>query len=110
MTNTYKWIISSLECYPNYNGLEKTVVNIHWRRQSFDGNGHIGDICGMQEIEINIGDSFVPYQDLTENRVIDWLEESIGSDAINEINDNLDRQIQNQINPPIISLPLPWAS
>lgn len=109
MANTYKWIISSLECYPNYNGLEKIVFNIHWRRQANDERGNIGDVCGMQKIEISVNNNFIPYENLTEGDVIEWLQESIGIEEINAINDELDKQIENQVNPSIISPPLPWS-
>jgi hypothetical protein len=38
--------------------------------------------------------------------VISWLEAGNDVDALKA---NLDAQIENQKNPPIVNLPLPWA-
>jgi hypothetical protein len=33
----------------------------------------------------------------------------MGIDAVTALQENLDNQIENQINPPIVTPPLPWA-
>lgn len=50
MANTYSWVISQLECYPEYDGHTDVVFTVHWRRQATDGAGHFGDIYGSPVI------------------------------------------------------------
>jgi hypothetical protein len=50
--------------------------------------------------------SFTPYADLTQQQVLDWcFANGVDKTAIEA---NVTAQIQNQINPPVVSLPLPW--
>jgi hypothetical protein len=51
-------------------------------------------------------ENFTPYEDLTEQQVLDWCYAN-GVDK-NAIEANVSLQIENQINPPIIAPPLPW--
>lgn len=55
-------------------------------------------------------DDFTPYENLTEEQVIGWVQNSLGSAEIQSIYDCLAIQIENQKNPPPIpeSQPLPW--
>ena len=48
--------------------------------------------------------NFIPYADLTYDIVSGWLDNSIDVTALDL---NLDQQIENQVNPPIVVLPLP---
>ena len=52
-------------------------------------------------------DSFTPYPDLTQEQVLNWCYAN-GVDQ-SAIEANVTAQIQNQINPPVVSLPLPWV-
>jgi len=108
MSNTYNWVISQLECYPEHEGKNDVVFIIHWRRKATDGNGHTGDIYGAQLIEFNPSDIFTPYEQLTQAEVEGWLEAAMGADRITEMDAVLDNQIADQINPPIIRPKLPW--
>ena len=51
--------------------------------------------------------SFTPYNELTEQQVLDWcFANGVDKTAIEA---NVSLQIQNQINPPVVVLPLPWV-
>ena len=110
MANTYNWVISALECYPQHEGHSDVVFVVHWRRQASDGNGHTGDIYGSQSVTLDAEAPFTPYADLTEAMVIGWLEEAMGAETLAAQGAALDQQIANQINPPVVVLPLPWSA
>ena len=107
MANTYSWLISQLECYPQHENETDVVFTVHWRRQATDGT-HTGDIYGSQSIEFNPADTFVPYAQLTQAEVEGWLEAAMGAERISELNAALDKQIADQINPPVLRMPIPW--
>ena len=109
MSNTYSWVISQLDCYPEADGNQDVVFTVHWRRQATDGT-HNADIYGSQAVTLDAEAPFTPYADLTEAQVIGWLEDAFGAEQLASQVAALDAQIANQINPPVISPALPWVA
>ena len=109
MSNTYNWIISQLEAYPQHEGHNGVVFNVHWRRTATDGT-HTADIYSSQSVTLDPDAPFTPYADLTEAQVIGWLEAAFGDEQLASQKTTLDKQIEDQINPPILKPPLPWAA
>ena len=107
MANQCSWIISALDCYPEQDNHTDVVFTIHWRRQATDGT-YNADIYGSQAVTLDPAEPFTAYADLTEVQVIGWLEASFGDEQLAAQIANLDQQIANQINPPVVSPPLPW--
>jgi len=108
MASTYSWVIAGLECYPEHDGLENVVCTCHWRRQATDGT-HMADVYGSQALTLDPDAPFTAFDDLTPAIVQSWLEKAMGEERVVELDDALDKQIANLINPPIVSQPLPWA-
>jgi len=110
MANQYSWQIAQLECYPEHDNHTDVVFTVHWRRQATDGNGHNGDIYSSLAITLDPDAPFTAYADLTEAQVIGWLEAAFGAETLAAQVASLDKQIENQINPPVIRPPLPWSN
>jgi len=110
MANTYKWRISQLIAYPEYQGKEQVVFMVVWRLEGTDGAGHFGEAYGTTPITIGPLTPFTPYADLTEAQVITWLEDALGTDGLAEIKEGVDRAVSLQANPPTVTPPLPWPS
>lgn len=110
MSNSYNWVISQLEAYPEHEGHQEVVMTVHWRRQATDGNGHTGDVYGSQSVTLNPDEPFIPYANLTQAEVEGWLEAAMGAERVAEMDASLDKQIEDQINPPILKPPLPWVT
>jgi hypothetical protein len=55
---------------------------------------------------------FIPYADLTEDTVIDWIQQELGPDGVSNLEACIQGQINSQINPPTVPVntPLPWAT
>lgn len=107
MANSYSWVISALECYPEKDGHQDVVFTCHWRRQATDGT-HKADIYGSQAVTLDAEAPFTPFEQLTEAQVIGWLEDAMGAETLAAQVTALDQQIENQINPPVVRPPLPW--
>lgn len=102
---TYSWVISQLDCAPSYEGMQDYVVVCHWRYgATFEK--YFTEIYGAQSFSEVTGPDFIPYADLTEEIVIEWLESSLN---VTEMQVGLAQSIENLVNPPVIVLPLPWA-
>jgi hypothetical protein len=109
MSITYEWKINQLECYPQADGHTNVVFTVHWDRLATDGT-YNARIYGSQAVTLDADAPFTPYADLTEAQVIGWLEEAFGPETLAAQEAALDKQIADQINPPVIRPPLPWVA
>lgn len=107
MDNKYSWIIKQMDVIPDLDGIKNFVTRIYWTYNADDGSGYTSKIDGLTELGSNDQNSYFNYADLTQDIVIGWLE---GIQNLDELRSILDSNIANQINPPIITLPLPWDS
>ena len=101
---TISWIIERLLCKPVEGSLTDVVITADWRCNGSQ-DGFSGTCYGSCSFAPPSG-SFTPYKDLTQQQVLDWC----FSNGVNKtaIEANVNQQIANQINPPVVSLPLPW--
>jgi len=95
-----------METAPSEDGLTDVVKTIHWRYKGVDGD-YQAEVYSSFACASPSSTDFTAYEDLTEADVIGWLEAGIDVDAMNT---NIDSQIENLKNPPIVSLPLPWEN
>jgi hypothetical protein len=108
--NIYEWKINQLECYPQHEGQTDVVFVVHWDRLASDGAGRDARVYGSQSVTLDPDAPFTPFANLTESQVIGWLEAAFGDEQLASQKTTLDKQIENQINPPILKPPLPWAA
>lgn len=107
MTTTYNWVISALDCIPNTPEGADYVVTAHWSCNGTDGtyNASVYSTCSFPVVQ---GSSFIPYSSLTEQTVLGWIWANGVDQAATEA--AVQQQIENQINPPVVTPPLPWAT
>ena len=103
---TYKWVISSMDTAPSEDSLTDVVKTVHYRYQAEDGQ-YSAEVYGTMACATPSETDFTAYDDLTYEQVCEWLEAGNNVDAM-EL--NLDTQIENLKNPPIINKPLPWSN
>jgi hypothetical protein len=111
MATTYKWVVSSLDSYPkDAEGLTDVICVIHWRYQAEQVENektYFAEVYGTLSVPSPNPEDFVPYDQVTYEMVCGWLEAGLDQVSLDE---NLDSQIENQINPKIVSLPLPFQN
>jgi len=98
------WIIERLLCKPTEGSLTDVVITADWRCNGTDET-YSGTCYGSCSFQPPSGE-FTPYPDLTQEQVLNWCY-SNGVDQA-AIEANVTQQIENQINPPVVTLPLPW--
>ena len=104
------WTITNLDCKPNVDGLVDYVVTAHWDCTATDGT-YSGRVYNTTSFVVDSDKpDYIPYADLTEAQVIEWVQASLGAETVAATEANVLQQIENQINPPIISPKLPWAT
>jgi hypothetical protein len=102
---TLSWIIERLLVKPTEGSLTDVVITADWRCNGTDET-YSGTCYGSCSFQPPSG-SFTPYEDLTEAQVLNWCYENGVDQAAIEA--NVTQQIENQINPPVVTLPLPWV-
>jgi hypothetical protein len=109
MTTTITWTISQLDCLPQSAEGPDFVVTAHWQCVGVDGayTSSVYSTCAFTQ-EANADGTFTPYEDLTQDQVLGWCWENGVDKAATEA--AVQQQIDNQINPPLVVLPLPWSS
>jgi hypothetical protein len=115
MATTYTWTFPTLQTYTQQDGLENIVYIVHWYytgTREVVSSSYSHQTFGAQTIAPFVSGSrpFIPYEQLTEAMVQEWVEESIGPDRLSQIQADINQQIENMINPPIAYLPPPWAN
>lgn len=99
------WIIKQLLVKKTEGPLSDVVVSANWSCRASDGT-FSAVLTGFTEFAPPTG-SFTPYADLTEQQVLDWcFANGVDKTAIEA---NVTAQINDQINPPVVVLPLPWV-
>jgi hypothetical protein len=106
ITNT--WAVQQMDCYPEEDGETDVVFNVHWTLTGNDGT-YIGSVYGSQSVTIDPDAPFTPYADLTEAQVIGWVQDAMGAEQVAAYEANVAQQINDQIVPPVVTPPLPWA-
>jgi hypothetical protein len=102
---TILWIIERLLVKPTEGSLTDVVITADWRCNGIQDQ-YSGTCYGSCSFAPPSGE-FTPYPDLTQEQVLGWCY-SNGVDQA-AIEANVTQQIENQINPPVVTLPLPWV-
>jgi len=110
---TISWIIERLLTKPVEGSYTDVVITADWRCNGTETTGtgddaktYSGTCYGSCSFAPPT-DAFTPYPDLTQDQVLGWcFANGVDKTAIEA---NVTAQIQNQINPPVVVLPLPWA-
>ena len=107
------WIIERLLVKPTEGTLTDVVITADWRCNGIETTGtgddaktYTGTCYGSCSFAPPT-ENFTPYDQLTEQQVLDWCFANGVDQAAIEANVSL--QIANQINPPVVVLPLPWV-
>ena len=108
MATIFTWSIDQMstiqEPQPNY------VAEVCWSIMGVDGM--YTAIVSSRYVLPNTESTFVPYEELTEETVINWIQNALGVDGVNNAKAQVQGYIDKQINPPTVvplDTPLPWV-
>lgn len=106
MATNYYWVINSMATAPSEDGLTDVVKIVYWTRFASFGEILV-NVYGSMNCETPSSTDFTAYPELTYNQVCSWLDAGLDVPALDL---NLDAQIENIINPPVVVLPLPFTN
>ena len=107
ITNT--WAVVQMDCYPEQDGETDVVFTCHWTLSATDGT-YNGSVYGTVGVTLDEGSTFTPYADLTEAQVVGWVKDALGEEQVAAYEANVAQQIADQINPQVVTPPLPWGA
>lgn len=104
---TTVWTVTQMDCYPQADGETDVVFTVHWTCAGTDGE-YSASVYNTQQVTVNPDEPFTPYSQLTQDQVLNWIWTSgVDKDATEAAVAQL---IENQINPPVVTPPLPWVN
>jgi hypothetical protein len=106
----YQWNILSMSCKPSLDGQQNVVIMALWQCVGVAQNGLdqvSSAMGGNTQFTYTQGSPFTPYDQLTQQQVLGWVWQQVSQTDIEaEIAD----KIAVQINPPVVTPPLPWSN
>lgn len=114
MNITYTWKVTNLLTI-NANTSEPsyvvTAMYLLIGTTEVDGKIYSSDLSNAAFFDVKETDpDFIPYEDLTEEMVVGWIQTQLGAELIANYEASIAGQIEQQINPPVspVPTPLPW--
>jgi len=104
---SYTWVIEAMDCVPQEDGQTDVVITVHWRQNATNGT-YNATVHGAVGLTYDPDSPFTQYADLTQDQVIGWVQDVLGPDQVIALEANVAAQIEAQINPPVVTPPLPW--
>jgi len=103
---TFTWSFPQFDVAKSEDGLTDVVKTIHWRYDAVDGDISAG-AYGSLGLEAPDPNAFIPYTQITAQWAIGCVTAQIN---LEEVNTALERQIENQKNPPVVPMVPPFAA
>jgi len=107
---TYNWNFNPLDCYPTQSGCSNVVFNVHWQLHATTGSYQASSIGTQMVGPLDTG-SFVSYELLTKEQVQGWVIDAMNtpnSGSVENLYTSFMNQIENKINPPVVTISSPW--
>jgi len=103
MEVTYDWNCKTVDVHPQEEGQTDVVYNVHWNVTGVEGEYSVTNI-GTQIVPLSEGSTFIPFEDLTNEIVVEWTKEAMGEETVASIETSIANQIQDLINPTSVTM------
>jgi hypothetical protein len=100
---TYDWNCKTVDVHPQEEGETNVVYNVHWIVAGVDGDYSATNI-GTQIVPLSEGDTFIPFEYLTNEIVVGWTKEAMGEEQVAQIEATIAAAIEDQVNPSSVTL------
>jgi len=107
---TVTWTITQLDRQETKDSLSDVVLNVNWyayETKTVDSKNYSGKEFGTVTLNAPDSSNFKDYKSLTQNEVITWVKNVLGTDEITKIETSIATQITKATEPPVLS-GLPW--
>ncbi len=107
---TYDWNCKTVDTYPTHSGETDVVYNVHWRvtavsdQVDSEENPYQTSAIGTQVLNTEDITDFIPFDQLTNDQVVQWVKDAMGEERVSSLESNLQSQIDNLITPTSVTL------
>jgi len=107
---TYNWNCKTVDCYPEQNNEADVVYNVHWivtgtsDQVDPEGKPYSSTSIGTQILDTSGITNFIPFDQLTNEEVVDWTKSAMGDEKVASIEASIQERIQNLITPTSVTL------
>lgn len=108
------WEIKQMDCYPQTGDYTNVVFNVHWQcykrvlPTAEDPKTYFAILTNTCPVSLDTSSPYTAFENLTQEQVLNWIWSS-GVDKTS-VEEGVQAQIDAQMNPPIVTPPLPWAN
>ena len=123
--NKYRWNITDINVRVHNNDgtelpndLEDVVEAIHWEffaesdvpnPDDNNGGNYMARLYGSVPLKEADPDNFIKFEEISQEKMIEWTKENLGDKSENEMKGAADRVLKNLIKPPVVQkLPASW--
>ena len=103
MEIAYDWNCKTVDVHPQEEGQTDVVYNVHWNVTGVEGEYSVTNI-GTQIVPLSDSSTFIPFEDLTNEIVVEWTKEAMGEETVASIETSIANQIQELINPTSVTM------
>ena len=106
---TFTWAVTALYTQ-TIAGEQDYVVIANYEVVGVDST-YSASLSNIARFSTESVSTFIPYDNLTNDIVIGWIQEGLGVDGVSNLEACIQGQIDSQANPPVspVSTALPWA-
>jgi hypothetical protein len=107
---TYTWNVTALYT-ETIDGEQNYVVIANYEVVGVEGT-YTASLSNIARFSTASVTPFVPYENLTNDIVIGWIQDELGVDGVSNLEACIQGQIDSQINPPVVPVntTLPWST
>ena len=110
MTPTFTWSVPANGMSTlTHAGRADTVVQVQYILTATDGT-YTHSINGVVQLKPSENGNFIPFENLTQEQVIEWVKAAVRPEDINHYKMGLTRRLEHMVNPPVrpVIKPAPW--
>lgn len=101
----YTWDCKTVDVYPSRDENTDVVYNVHWRITGEDSETlTTSTAIGTQVLNTDSISEFTPFEDLTNDQVVEWTKATMGEEQVASIEANIAKQIDEKNNPKSITM------
>ena len=99
----YDWNCKTVDVHPKEEGETDVVYNVHWIVTGVDVD-YSASCIGTQVVPLSEGGTFIPFEDLTNDVVVEWTKEAMGEEQVTQIEASVASEIEGKINPTSVTM------
>ena len=110
MATVYNWNCKTVDVHPTEAGQTDVVYNVHWIVTGIsdeldpEGNAYQATTIGTRTVPLDSKSEFIPFEDLTNEIVVDWTKDAMGAEQVTSIEAGIQQAIDLEINPTSVTM------